>query len=167
MKKVAAKPHEKGNKHFFIHFLTWIGLKIGTSTGGLSRWLRGRGRQVPQWGEISSIRSGRGRRELISGGASATWRRATWTPAHAIGKVAEHRRKWLIHIWRWGTSCGRQRIFIKLQISTYLRLTKVQEHPYITSVHLWIFLDPSTHYFSINAVLNTGKNWVSYELLLT
>ena len=107
---VGSKPHVQYTKPLRLFLLTWIGLEIGTSTGGLSRWLRGRGWQFPQWGEISSTRSGRGRRELISGAStSATWRWATWTPAHAIGTVAMHGRKWLIHIWRWGTSCGRKK----------------------------------------------------------
>ena len=75
----------------FTH-LTWIGLKIGTSTRGLSRWLRGRGWQVPHAGEFAPARARGGR---------AWWRkvpRAAW--------AARHRRKWLIHIGRTGrTSC--------------------------------------------------------------
>lgn len=83
--------------------LTWIGRELGTSTRGLSRWLRGRGHwQVPQWGEISSAWGGRGRREFVA--ITATWRRGWTAAAHPIVATV-HGRKRLIHIRR-GTSCN-------------------------------------------------------------
>ena len=68
----------------FTH-LTWIGLKIGTSTRGLSRWLRGRGWQVPHAGEFTSPTRGR---------------RAWWRKVPRAARATLHRRKWLIHVGR-------------------------------------------------------------------
>ena len=73
----------------FTH-LTWIGLKIGTSTRGLSRWLRGRGWQVPHAGEFTSPTRGG---------------RAWWRKVPRAARATLHRRKWLIHVGRRRTSC--------------------------------------------------------------
>ena len=80
--------------------LTWIGLKIGTSTRGLSRWLRGRGRQVPHRGEFSPASAWSRRR-----GREIPW--AAWR-ATRPARATLHGRKWLIHVG-WGRTACKER----------------------------------------------------------